>query len=75
MAQYIKTILYYTKANIIDLENIHNFILYDHLLQKYSDFWLNSVNNNDDFNDFIEFGIVNEFSKYMYKAERTIVIQ
>jgi tetratricopeptide (TPR) repeat protein len=46
-------------------------ILYIYLLREYSDFWLYlckicKYNNND----FTKLGIVNEFSKYMYKGKK-----
>ncbi|EXX56426.1 hypothetical protein RirG_216330 [Rhizophagus irregularis DAOM 197198w] len=52
---------------------IRYYISYIYLLREYTDFWLYlNVNNNN--NDLSEFGIVNEFSKYMYKKLRVYFI-
>ena len=50
--------------------NDYEYITYIYLLQEYSDFWsyiceVDKINNND----FTKLGIVNEFSKYMYKSK------
>ncbi|POG62099.1 hypothetical protein GLOIN_2v1698842 [Rhizophagus irregularis DAOM 181602=DAOM 197198] len=49
-------------------------IFYIYLLREYMDFWLYLNVNNNNNNDLSEFGIVNEFSKYMYKRLRVYFI-
>ncbi|CAB4407556.1 unnamed protein product [Rhizophagus irregularis] len=61
--------------NLLDDKNslCYQRISYIYLLREYTDFWLYlNVNNNN--NDLSELGIVNEFSKYMYKKLRVYFI-
>ncbi|CAB4478366.1 unnamed protein product [Rhizophagus irregularis] len=64
---------------MLDLNSLYdrsyNFecISYIYLLREYTDFWLYlNVNNNN--NDLSELGIVDEFSKYIYKTIRVYFI-
>ncbi|CAB5200527.1 uncharacterized protein OCT59_027503 [Rhizophagus irregularis] len=70
--QFIKCKIYielkeYSKARLA-LNNIWNFVFISYIIQEHPDFWsylyeVCEINKND----FTEFGIVDEFSKYMYE--------
>ncbi|PKC50659.1 hypothetical protein RhiirA1_485673 [Rhizophagus irregularis] len=50
----------------------YEYISYIYLLREYADFWLYLNTNNN--NDLSKLGIINEFSKYMYKELRVYFI-
>ncbi|RGB34938.1 hypothetical protein C1646_742531 [Rhizophagus diaphanus] len=63
MARYHNAIHFFTKANTIDPENIHNL----NFMGLDLDFWSHLyVTHKMDKNSFNDLGIINKFNKYMY---------
>ncbi|PKK66004.1 TPR-like protein [Rhizophagus irregularis] len=64
----------YSKARLA-LNNIWNFVFISYIIQEHPDFWsylyeVCEINKND----FTEFGIVDEFSKYMYEEHEVYFV-